>query len=329
MLTHHYQHNLSYLIWGSVLDAFTVFLVFKNLQTNARTHKKEWSPHKPSNTQCDTSMPNHHTTTVIETTSLSDTWYFSDICSCAASTGVVLTLSYTFYWFLFVPTLFCYSPWQPPANATYNEIACPFRRGWMPYLPIHKFRCPFCILLSGLLIAIIFLSSHYICLLSPSLIFLNLRHVSTFCHRLHRLGIFYNQFTHCPVIFPTIAHILVQFFNHIYLYMPIPGAVCLNGLVPVDVFTIPRENENGEEATSQLIPLSKIWTESTSSSSPSSSSKGAEISRVFDSGEKGIWRRLKDTRDRLIQAVHMLQSYSVLVQGHRILSKVWFLLVVI
>ena len=73
-----------------------------------------------------------------------------------------------FYYFLFVPTLFCFSSWQTPANVASSAIVCPFWQVGIQYPTRHNYRGAFQVLSSGPPSTIISPSSHHLCLPPPS-----------------------------------------------------------------------------------------------------------------------------------------------------------------
>ena len=73
-----------------------------------------------------------------------------------------------FYCFLFVPTLFCFSPWRPTADVASGAIMCLFYWGGIPYLTRQYYRGSLRVLSSGPPSTIISPSSHHLCLPLPS-----------------------------------------------------------------------------------------------------------------------------------------------------------------
>ena len=61
-----------------------------------------------------------------------------------------------------MPTLFWFSPWQPPADSASGAITCTFLRGGIPSPPCRKYHSPFCVIFYGANNAIISLSYHNI-----------------------------------------------------------------------------------------------------------------------------------------------------------------------
>ena len=101
---------------------------------------------------------------------------------------------------------------RPPRLCSPRATACPFRRCGIPSPTRLNYRGTFRVLSSGPPSAIISPSSHHLCLSSPPLVALHLRHISTRCHRLHRPGIFAANRPHCCCL--PLARVRLSVFYH-------------------------------------------------------------------------------------------------------------------